>query len=286
MDHRIVPAGRPGWQLCALGKALALAGMLALLFQSAAQAQTARLSVRNNCGFPVWMASLNNAGQPPLADGIVRLARNDVHNYAIPDGGWAGRLWPKTGCNANGRNCVAGDAVPPCPPTGCQPPADSKVEFNFARLSSSDSSWYDITLVDGYSLPFRIAPRGASSGSCVATSCALSVAACPQNEIQGLGNLRVVKNGTVVQCLSPCKRWNWPPPIGLGKSEQQGLGQAVCCPTPPVSSGECRAGIVVQTYYVKNVRAACPTAYSFAYDDEAGLHTCPADAAFDVTLCP
>jgi Thaumatin family len=286
MNDRILPAGRPGRRPRALGRALMLAGALALLFQSAAQAQTTCLSVRNNCSFPVWMASLNNSGQPPLADGIVRLNRNDVHDYAIPAAGWAGRLWPKTGCDANGRNCAAGEAVPPCPPTGCQPPADSKVEFNFARLSSSDSSWYDITLVDGFSLPFRIAPRGGGGGSCVPTSCALSVATCPQNEIQGLGNLRVVRNGAVVQCLSPCKRWNWPPPIGLGNPEQQGLGKAVCCPTPPVSAGECQAGIVVQTRYVQAVRAACPTAYSFAYDDRAGLHTCSANTAFDVTLCP
>lgn len=285
MDERIVPAGWPGWQAGALGRALALAGALTLLFQAGAQAQTTRLSIRNNCSFPIWMASLHNADKPPLPDGTVRLATGDIHNYAIPDNGWAGRFWPKTGCDANGGNCAAGEAVPPCPATGCQPPADSKVEF-FFPAASSGTAWYDISLVDGYSLPFSIAPRGTSSGSCVATNCALSLTACPQNEIQGLGDLQVVRNGAPVQCLSPCKRWNWPAPTGLGNSEQAGLGKALCCPTPPVSSGECQAGVVVQTDYVKRVQASCPTAYSYAYDDHAGLHNCPGDTAFDVTLCP
>ena len=29
-----------------------------------------------------------------------------------------------------------------------------------------------------------------------------------------------------------------------------------------------------------------PTAYSYAYDDAAGLHNCPSETGFEVTFCP
>lgn len=30
----------------------------------------------------------------------------------------------------------------------------------------------------------------------------------------------------------------------------------------------------------------CPTAYSYAYDDTAGLHACPSEVSFEVVFCP
>ena len=35
-----------------------------------------------------------------------------------------------------------------------------------------------------------------------------------------------------------------------------------------------------------SLRRGCPTAYSYAYDDQAGLHSCSTPMSFDVTLCP
>jgi hypothetical protein len=43
---------------------------------------------------------------------------------------------------------------------------------------------------------------------------------------------------------------------------------------------------VVHTDYLGVMRAMCPTAYGYAYDDAAGLHACPSDTGFDVTFCP
>ena len=43
---------------------------------------------------------------------------------------------------------------------------------------------------------------------------------------------------------------------------------------------------VVHTSYVALVHARCPSAYSYAYDDDAGLHACPAATRFEVTFCP
>lgn len=88
-----------------------------------------------------------------------------------------------------------------------------------------------------------------------------------------------------MQCLSPCKKWNYPAPYGLGESETEGDGLQLCCPTPPISADQCRGGIVVQTKYVNLIHQSCPTAYSFAYDDEAGLHSCPNPTDFVVNVC-
>lgn len=268
-----------------------LMGLLSLLLllinPSTALAQsthTTRLSVTNQCDFPVWMATIPNANIAPLSDNTVQLSTGQSHDYSIPSSGWAGRFWPKVGCDSNGLNCAAGEAIPPCPPSGCQPPADTKVEINFPNLDSTDQSWYNISLVDGYSLPVEIKPRGEESGSCITTECKISLAECPQNETQDLGDLRVFNNGNAVQCLAPCKKWNYPSPYGLGKPETEAPGVDLCCPYDDVE--RCRTGIVAQTNYVQTVHSLCPTAYSYAYDDEAGLHSCLTQESFDVTLCP
>lgn len=207
--------------------------------------------------------------------------------YSIPASGWGGRLWPKLGCNeTTGAGCAVGDSVSPCPEGGCQPPTDTKIEFLMPVLGSSDDTWYDISLVDGYSLAVTIAPRNESSGSCVTTTCALSLDACPWNETDGIGDLRVLRDNRTVACLSPCKKWNSPAPYGLAQPETEAPGVDMCCPTPPIDVDQCRQGPVVRTQYVQLLRASCPTAYSYAYDDEGGLHTCPQTTSFDVTLCP
>lgn len=248
----------------------------------------ALLTVKSNCAFPVWLQAMSNHGAPPVPPGDVVVSlpqRGASHAYAALPAAWAGRFWPRLGCaNPNGTDCASGEAVPPCPPRGCEPPADTKFEFNFA----SSSTWFDVSLVDGYSLGVAIAPsRQDPSSGCVATQCALSLADCPANETLGLGSLRVPgARGGVVQCLSPCKRWNWPAPLGMGRPEDSAPGVDLCCPTPPVSPAQCRGGPVVDTEYVRLVHRECPSAYAYAYDDAAGLHTCPSGTTFEVTLCP
>lgn len=111
---------------------------------------------QNRCPGTVWISPLNNANSPPIG-GIRGMYPNDVIIYNIPDSGWSGRFWPKTGCNGTGQECQVGQSIPPCPAAGCQAPAETKVEFSFPN-GSSGSVWYDISLVDGYSLPMEIIP--------------------------------------------------------------------------------------------------------------------------------
>lgn len=246
----------------------------------------ADITIRNSCQFDIWIASIPNSGERPLLDGIVKLPPGKSYGYKVPTEGWSGRFWPKTGCDSLGQSCTTGQAIPPCPRDGCEPPADTKVEFFFGAQGSNKPPYYDISLVDGYSLPVKIEPEGNSSTSCAPTTCSLDLSSCPQNEISNIGDLQVVRGSDVVQCLSPCKKWTWPKPLGKGQNEKVEPGLSVCCPNPPVSPEACRTGIVEQTKYVKNVHETCPTAYSYAFDDDHGLHTCDIGTRFDVTFCP
>jgi len=262
--------------------------LVALLLALASAADLLRMNIHNACNQQIWMESLNNPDHAPHADGIVHLLPGESHDYTFPNGVWAGRFWAKVGCDVFGRNCSSGQSMEPCPPGGCQAPGDTKIEFNFQNgdgKSASTVTWYDISLVDGYGLACKIQPRGAESGTCVTSLCNLDFNLCPQEEIAGLGDLRMRdSDGNVVQCLSPCKKWNWPQPLGLGRDEAVAPGDKFCCPAH-LTADQCRAE-VEQTRFVEVVRRTCPTAYSWAYDDDAGLHTCPPDTVFDVTICP
>lgn len=77
------------------------------------------------------------------------------------------------------------------------------MEFFFPPVGDSGDIWYDVSLVDGYSLPAEIIPS-VQQGSCVTTDCHISLAACPQNE-DFVGDLRLVRNGRTIKCLAPCK---------------------------------------------------------------------------------
>jgi Thaumatin family len=259
----------------------------------AAQTYANRVSLTNSCPFTVWVTSLNNSGSAPLrpSDRLVRLNSGQSHAYGIPDGGWGGQFRPKFQCDANGNNCLSGQSLPPCPTgpapyAGCQPPAETKIEFHFPFPGEPvQLPFFDTSLVDGYTLRARIAPDAAPSGNCTTFNCNLSFESCPASESFGLGDLRVVRAGEVVMCLSPCKKWNFPAPYGLGLPETQGIGRELCC-ADGISPRDCNASRVVQTQYVQSVRANCPSAYSFAYDDLGGTHACPLPTNFAVTFCP
>jgi hypothetical protein len=252
-----------------------------------------KITVLNGCTTTVWFESQPNAGITTKLPALVEIAAGKTANYDIDAKGWAGRFWPKVGCDSSGYNCASGDSLPPCgggtDAGPCEPPADTKVEFAFFETGGSKRSYYDISLVDGYSLPFLIEPS-TSDKTCVPTLCNLGLPECPKDETYSstdLGNLAVVdsKTGKNVQCLSPCKKWNYPAPYGMNQPEATAPGPALCCPSP-VTPETCNAVAGVKTTkYVKLVHEKCRSAYAFSYDDVAGSHDCPSTASFRVILC-
>lgn len=281
------------------------------------QQPSTRLRITSNCTQPIWIAHSDNV--PDTQN--VRLDRGQSREYQIPAGGLSAvRFWPKTGCDGAGHGCAIGDSGEgggkPCPATGCQPPLDSKFEATFAPTGSADQTWYNLSQVDGYTLPFKVTPfgSGAERGSCVSSDCSrLTLAGCPgDDDLSGGGafpqfaheDLRVRDAaGTVIACAAPCKKWNYPAPYGLGRPENTDPGLHMCCPTPiDPASGQCTAAngcmtseacraesdprSVVHTDYVAALHAMCPSAYAYSYDDANGLHACPSDTRFEVTFCP
>jgi len=116
---------------------------------------TRNIKFINNCGTPLWVSPRSNPDSKsviPVTD-IRKLAVRGNTFYNIPDPGFAGRFWPKFGCDNGGQNCKVGQSEPPCPTTGCTLPAETLVEFFFGRKGDSSATgenFYDISLVDGY----------------------------------------------------------------------------------------------------------------------------------------
>lgn len=82
------------------------------------------IEVGNRNNFAIWIETLTNNNGPPLSNEVIRLNPGGKHTYNVRDEGWAGRLWPKIGCDQRGANCQFGQSIPPCPRNGCQPPAE------------------------------------------------------------------------------------------------------------------------------------------------------------------
>ncbi|EEE50571.1 hypothetical protein OsJ_30720 [Oryza sativa Japonica Group] len=158
----------------------------------------------------------------------------------------------------------ASQAVPA--PSGCAngggaaPPA-TLAEFTLDGSGGLD--FFDVSLVDGYNLPMLVTPSATSgSGKCAATGCVAELnGACP-------ADLRVASaSGPAVACRSACE--------AFGSAEY-------CCSGAYGNPNTCRPSA-----YSEFFKAACPRAYSYAYDDSTSTFTCAAGATdYAITFCP
>jgi hypothetical protein len=285
------------------------------------------LTVKNNCSYTIWVqqSKEHKLTDTPL---IQKIEAGQSFDYAVdPKGILSTRFWPKWGCNAQGQECTWGqsrdgsggpDDYPPCPAGGCHPAVDSLMEITWgcayqdpANNPSCENkaavTSYDGSLVDGYSLPFKITRSGDTADSCQDIDCSgLTLAACPTKEDLTHGNrdkttiypqhasvnLNVSNQGTPTACFSPCGYMTSATAFG-GKQLPSSDDQAIlyCCPTPKDSpifilSPECNAGPVPKTQYVNLIHQKCPKTYGFAYDDLQGLYNCHVKTKFTLTYCP
>jgi hypothetical protein len=261
----------------------------------------------------------NNGGVLNAASQIL-LQPGEIVNYPIPQQGLAAtRFWPGMGCNDKGGDCQIGQSGGPttagftCPEgIGCAPPVDSKFEATFGCTLSDTSQclnnpsgsgklgpndYWDTSMVDGYTLPYTVKVQGNCPGgpSNNFIDCSgLQLEYCPVNvELQALSadlTLYHPLTNKPVGCLSPCSK--------LTNSQWQKSGwvtyppfapqaQDYCCPTPPVSVGQCRSGPGATNPYVDLIHSNCPQTYAYAYDDNVGNWNCPATVTYEVVFyCP
>jgi len=227
----------------------------------------------------------------------LKLGPGEEYTYVMPGQTTvaATRFWPKMGCDSNGEDCSMGSSGGPgqaCPEGGCAPPVDSKFEATFWDFNTAERvDWWDTSGVDGYTLPYKLeldsnCPAGKS------LDCSdLLLADCPRDEILDNVSYDLLVHdlqGNVEGCYSPCGKLtysNWGNTPVYAPADKE--AQMYCCPTPPISSEQCREGPVEHTKYVALFREKCKSVYSYAYDDAVGLQTCPVGTTYHWTVfCP
>ncbi|GFQ04232.1 pathogenesis-related protein 5, partial [Phtheirospermum japonicum] len=205
-------------------------------------------TLQNSCSYTIWPGTLSGNGAALLGDGGFQLPPGATIQLPAPPG-WSGRFWARTGCNfdaAGNGNCMTGDC------------GVSLVEFTIGGGGEA-KDFYDVSLVDGYNVALGVRPSG-GSGDCQYAGCVADVNGnCPKE-------LQVVDGGgAVVACRSACAAFNTP---------------EFCCTGDFATPNTC-----TPTRYSELFKNACPTAYSYAYDDLTSTCTC-AGSDYLITFCP
>nr|XP_010932644.1 LOW QUALITY PROTEIN: thaumatin-like protein [Elaeis guineensis] len=246
--------------------------LLLLLLPAALLSEAATLALYNRCRETVWPGIQPSAGKAILARGGFRLLPNQAYSIRLPTA-WSGRVWGRQGCSfdpatSRGR-CATGDCGGNlfCNGIGGSPPA-TLAEVTLGQGQAQD--FYDVSLVDGYNLGISMTPfRGKRSagagggGRCAAAGCVSDLnAVCPA----GLAVRTGGKGGRVVGCKSACSAFGSP---------------RYCCTGSYGGPQQCKP-----TSYSRLFKAACPRAYSYAYDDATSILTCSPGVSYLVTFCP
>ena len=219
---------------------------------AARRAESARVfTIINQCKTVIWPAVTPGES---FGGGGFALRPGQSMMFTAPVG-WSGRIWGRTDCNfdagGNG-SCATGScgSALKCGSSGATPA--SLAEFTLASVD-----YYDVSLVDGFNLPMVITPVN-RQGNCSAAGCDGDLRlSCPSE-------LAVKANGRTVACRSACDVFN---------TDQY------CCRGLFGNPATCQP-----TFYSKKFKAACPTAYSYAYDDPTSIFTC-SDADYVITFC-
>lgn len=213
------------------------------------QTQPRKLYIENRCSYEIWNFALPQSTFP---GGVpYKMEPNTAIVVGWPDK-WSGRTWARTQCTGSGGNLSCAQKNGP----------DTLVEFTLTAGMNSD--WYDISLVDGFTIPAAIlqldspwtpdpsyvvgGPLGADQ-ICGSPVCAVDLLLnCPA------ASQKKDANGTVTNCQSGPK----------------GSDAA------------------------KYMKAGCPTSYSYDFDDPQSLFRCPTAVQnggkgskdYDVIYCP
>ncbi|KAM3314736.1 hypothetical protein ACQJBY_033500 [Aegilops geniculata] len=231
-------------------------------------AGTTVFTLRNNCTFTIWPATLSGNSAVTVGGGGFELAPGANVSFPGPTG-WSGRLWARTGCvaAASGASltCATGDCGGAVSCTLGGAPPVTLAEFTLGGADGKD--FYDVSLVDGYNVGIGVAATGArvNSSTCGYAGCVGDVNALCPAELQVAGKEGDLE-GKTVACRSACE--------AFGTAEY-------CCTGAHGGPDSCGP-----TKYSRLFKAACPAAYSYAYDDPTSTFTCGAGAQYLITFCP
>lgn len=218
----------------------------------------------NKCEQTIWPGILSNAGVAPLDTTGFALQAGESKTMNLPSS-WGGRFWGRTHCSEDSTgkfSCITGDCGSgkvECAGGNAAPPA-TLAEFTLDGSGGMD--FYDVSLVDGYNLPMLVVPQGGSGDNCTSTGCRVDVnGLCPSA-------LKVTSSagGESVACKSACEAFGEP---------------QYCCSGAYGAPDTCKPSSYSQMF-----KSACPTAYSYAYDDKTSTFTCAGAADYTIMFCP
>ncbi|KAL3536216.1 hypothetical protein ACH5RR_004677 [Cinchona calisaya] len=223
-----------------------------------ADAFSVTFTINNNCPYTIWPASQTSKGSQ-ISTGF-ELASQASKTLNIPPQ-WSGRIWARFVCsNSGGKFCCGsgdcGSGQIECGGKGAKPPATLA---EFTLLGDGGQDFYDISLVDGFNLPVKVAPQ---IRNCTTISFPVDI-----NQKGYPKELAVVNSdGGIIGCKSACIVFNQP---------------QYCCTGDYGTPDKCKP-----TNYSLIFKKPCPQAYSYAYDDQSSLFRCKGEPNYVITFCP
>jgi hypothetical protein len=194
-----------------------------------------KLYIENHCTYAIWNFALPASTFPNNVP--LQLESGEAVVVGWPDK-WSGRIWPRSECTGDPGKLK-------CAQTG----NDTLAEFTLTAGMNSD--WYDISLVDGFTIPTGILQ--------------LDAPWTPSPSYVPGGPL-----GADQQCGSPICAVD----LNLNCPDSQQMkdttGKVVGCKNGQSSNGG--HGATPVTSYMK---MGCPTSYTYPYDDPQSLFICP-----------
>ena len=282
------------------------------------------LQVANWCADDIWPGIITQGGNGPSTTGF-HLSAGANQSLTVASN-WQGRVWGRTNCtfgNSNnggsGSACETGDCGGSLQCLIAGAPPATLAEFTLH--GSESSTFYDISLVDGYNLPMAIMlmPNGNSqlqalSPSKTNPSCVGSVGdLAGQNFNPYSGGQQFLGTSSsdplpfqLSSSASDVTDWC---PWDLQVNAPTGPGNGIysypdtnvqrpvfdpclsacakynsdnyCCTGNYDGPSDCQAN-----YYSKSAKNVCPDAYSYAYDDQDSTFSVPQGGGFQVIFCP
>lgn len=221
--------------------------------------------ITNGCSeMPIWIDNYA-AGYTHVA-GIENSAKiSPLQSRRFPMNATGAAYYPKFGCNASGKSCASGDG-------GSKP----RTLFEFTWPAYGDGDAYDMSLVDGWNLPFKLKMVGCQTTNPLSLpksseiDCStLTMADCPTSEILGgvPYNLSQPASGQR-GCMAPCFQQQFSQVSATSAKAEQ-----YCCQNS-YASPKCRNGDILRTQWFKRMRAKCRRAYLYPLDDPEGNQGC------------
>ncbi|KAL7806313.1 Osmotin, thaumatin-like protein [Trichoderma gracile] len=251
------------------------------------------LVVTNKCDSTIWPGVATQSGTGP---GI-------------------GRVWGRTNCTVNGESCACktGDcfAKLDCEFSGATPA--TLAEFNLAGGVDNKQTFYDISLVDGYNIPMGIKYIPAKNTTFIPpnlTNCACIATAGWVYSPAGNGTfysnatypipLESEETNESVSAWCPWLNLAFPPTEpgnGIYPYPDDNVQRPAFAPCNSACAAtgtdkDCCIGkyhdpnICKPSQYSKSVKAVCPDAYSFAFDDQTSTFIIPKGGGWEVVMCP